>query len=336
MVARRTVLVGVLAVLAVVALGLAAAALETTVSESSPGGSGVGDRTDVVGGGDLASGGLELTEESGRTVVRPPCLVVVEDLGPRLLALGAAVYVLFLWRDGSHGLAGLAALGAVLPLALLVAGLTQCTTGDVQFSFGFTGATPEGLVSGGGATGIAGGETAVTTPTLGLGLLLAVAVLASVVLLFVATGDDERPDAASAADPDAEPDGPDSLAAAAGVAADRLEDDAAVDNTVYRAWHEMTAHLDVDDPHTTTPAEFATAATEAGVPREDVTALTELFEEVRYGDRDVTPERRRRAVAALRRVEATDAPDDRVPDAASVETTEESTPTERETDISED
>lgn len=336
MVARRTIVAGTLAVLAVVALGVAAAALETTTSESSPGGSGVGDRPDVVGAGDLASGGLELTDESGRTVVRPPCLAVVEDVGPRLLALGAVVYLLFLWRDGSHALAGLAALGAVLPLALLVAGLTRCTTSDVQFSFGFAGDTPEGLLSGGGATGVAGGETAVTTPTLALGLVVALAGLASVVLLFVTTGDDERPDAEPAADPDAEPDGPDSLGAAAGAAADRLEDDAAVDNAVYRAWGEMTAHLDVDDPHTTTPAEFTTAATEAGVSREDVTALTALFEEVRYGDRDVTPERRRRAVAALRRVEATDASDDRVPDAASVETTEESTPTKRETDVSED
>jgi hypothetical protein len=36
---------------------------------------------------------------------------------------------------------------------------------------------------------------------------------------------------------------------------------------------------------------------------DDVRELTDLFEEVRYGDREVTAERERRATDALRRIE---------------------------------
>jgi len=71
----------------------------------------------------------------------------------------------------------------------------------------------------------------------------------------------------------------------------------------------MTDHLEVRDPTSSTPAEFATAAVEAGMAREHVDELTELFEAVRYGGADVTEDRERRAVEALRRIEATYAGD---------------------------
>jgi len=97
---------------------------------------------------------------------------------------------------------------------------------------------------------------------------------------------------------------------AAGRAADDLQADASVGNTVYRAWEEMTAALDVPRRSTTTPTEFADAAVEAGLAREDVRELTAIFEAVRYGDRPVTDERERRAETALRRIESTYAGDD--------------------------
>nr|WP_303646991.1 DUF4129 domain-containing protein [Haloarchaeobius salinus] len=90
----------------------------------------------------------------------------------------------------------------------------------------------------------------------------------------------------------------------AGAVADRLEQNAGTENEVFRAWVEMTRHLPVDHPRSSTPSEFADAAVEAGVEREDVTELTELFEEVRYGGEPVTDERERRAVEALRHIEA--------------------------------
>jgi len=96
----------------------------------------------------------------------------------------------------------------------------------------------------------------------------------------------------------------DEFAAAAGRAADRIEDTDDVDNEIYRAWVEMTRHLDVPHPESSTPGEFATAAVDAGIDREDVDELTALFERVRYGHTAATSERETRASDALRRIEA--------------------------------
>jgi len=95
------------------------------------------------------------------------------------------------------------------------------------------------------------------------------------------------------------------VADAAGRAADRLDAADDLENAVYRSWHEMTAHLDVERPDASTPAEFADAAVDAGMDRDDVAELTRLFEAVRYGDAPATAERAERATAALRRIERT-------------------------------
>jgi hypothetical protein len=65
----------------------------------------------------------------------------------------------------------------------------------------------------------------------------------------------------------------------------------------------MTRHLDVPNPESSTPAEFAAVAVEAGIDREDVEELTALFEAVRYGGESPTEDRERRALEALRSVE---------------------------------
>jgi len=94
------------------------------------------------------------------------------------------------------------------------------------------------------------------------------------------------------------------LAAAAGEAAERLQEhDADVDNEVYRAWWEMTSLLNVPKPDSATPGEFAEAAIEAGLDESHVDDLTTLFEEVRYGRRD--PEsREQRAIEVFQDIEA--------------------------------
>lgn len=101
-----------------------------------------------------------------------------------------------------------------------------------------------------------------------------------------------------------------SIGRAAGVAADRIVGNAAVDNEVYRAWVTMTDLLDVPNPDTSTPADFAAAAVDAGMDREDVEELTALFRAVRYGPGEATPNREQRAVDALRRIESTYGPED--------------------------
>ncbi|QLH78081.1 DUF4129 domain-containing protein [Halosimplex rubrum] len=96
---------------------------------------------------------------------------------------------------------------------------------------------------------------------------------------------------------------PRDLAAAAGRAADRLEEhNADVDNEVYRAWWEMTSMLDVPNPDSATPGEFADAAVAAGMGEDDVAELTRLFEEVRYGQRDAVS-REKVALSVFRSIE---------------------------------
>lgn len=93
------------------------------------------------------------------------------------------------------------------------------------------------------------------------------------------------------------------LGAAAGRAADRIGTETDTENEVYRAWREMIELLELGDPQSATPGAFARKAMAAGLAEEDVTDLTELFEQVRYGDRPVTTDRERAAVNTLRRIE---------------------------------
>ncbi len=100
-------------------------------------------------------------------------------------------------------------------------------------------------------------------------------------------------------------DAPEEIGRVAGELADEIEDGVAVSNGVYDAWTEMTDILDIDDPETSTPGEFRDAALAAGLERQDVEELTDLFEEVRYGTARPTEERETRALEALRRIERT-------------------------------
>ncbi len=91
---------------------------------------------------------------------------------------------------------------------------------------------------------------------------------------------------------------------AAGQAADRIEaSDREFENEIYTAWTEMVDVVDLRDPETSTPKEFASAAVAAGLDRQHVDALRNVFEEVRYGERAVTPEREQQALEALREIE---------------------------------
>lgn len=140
-------------------------------------------------------------------------------------------------------------------------------------------------------------------PPLVLVGVLGVVLLVAAAAVVRATGDqyDDLEDPEDEAE-EAEADVSD-LAAAAGAAADRLEKhNADVDNAVYRAWWEMTQLLDVPEPDSWTPGQFADAAVEVGMSRDHVEELTTLFEEVRYGRRD--PEGREdHAVEVFRTIE---------------------------------
>lgn len=94
------------------------------------------------------------------------------------------------------------------------------------------------------------------------------------------------------------------VAAAAGRAANRIGRAESFENEIHRAWWEMTSAMSVPDPDTKTPGEFAERAIRAGMDERDVRDLTALFEDVRYGDGEPTPDEVDRAVALLERIEA--------------------------------
>jgi hypothetical protein len=300
-----------LALLAIVSLALAAATLDSAVVTEGASGlggddSGFGSERRASEDPRLGSAGEENTSSSGGVpfsscwpAVREPA--VLAGLAVAFLGLFAAVY-----RSTRSTFAGLVVCAGVgLPVGLIWAVLAVCITPSAGGSQNATGVAvrnwSSGGAGGGGGIGAAGAET-VSTPTLLLILLVAVALAAAGVALLVGgrdDGDDDEPAESST-------DAPETIGRVAGAAADRIDAGGSVDpgNEVYRAWREMTASLDVESPETTTPREFQRAAVEAGMAREDVSALTSLFESVRYGGLDPTEETERRAVETLRRIEA--------------------------------
>jgi len=135
------------------------------------------------------------------------------------------------------------------------------------------------LAAGGGLS--TGEERVVTRRPVGYLLLAALVIGLLVAFVFAGSSSVETPDDSDGAEPDAA-----EIGEIAGDAADAIEQEAAHANAVYRAWAEMTAVLDVAEPATATPAEFADAAAAAGLAEDDVAELTDLFREVRYGGVD--------------------------------------------------
>ncbi|MDZ7701781.1 MAG: DUF4129 domain-containing protein [Halobacteriales archaeon] len=305
----------VIALVAILAIALAAATLNTAVvHEGSAGAAGGGGFGQGVGEGQGQTEGDSGDPSSfgfsgfgGAIPVIPfPCYPFLNELwffAGAAAVVGLALYGLYRRKGPLVPIGVVAAFG---PPALLVhALLTACRSAeDVRLSlpFGAREANSTGafsLTSGQGGAGAAAGGTPIVS--VALALVLGLALIVAVALLFQSTGDDQPPAREAEETPD-----PVQMAAigrAAGRAADRIEGDAEPDNAVFEAWKEMTDGLDVPNPEASTPSEFALAADDAGMAREDVRELTELFESVRYGTAEPTAEREERAVAALRRIE---------------------------------
>lgn len=305
----------VLALVAILAIALAAATLNTAVvHEGSAGGGGQGGFGQGVGSGqgqeegeDADPSSFGFTGFGGALPVIPlPCYPILNELwflAGAALVVGAGLYLIHR-RKGPLVPIGLVA-GFGPPALLVHALLTACqTTDQFRLSLGFTdqGNTSGSfaLTSGSGGAGTASGGTPIVSVALFalLGLVLVVAVA----LLIQSTGDDQPAPPEAVEPPD--PVQMEAIGRAAGRAADRIEGDAEPDNAVYEAWKEMTDLLEVPNPEASTPSEFATAAVEAGMAREDVDELTAQFEAVRYGTAAPTEDREERAIAALRRIEA--------------------------------
>lgn len=222
----------------------------------------------------------------------------IDLLTSPLVVLGiVALYGLFLAgvaRRFSAAASVLVGLTLVPPLAIGYFFLTNCSGGSVI--------GPGGANAGGVARGL-GASSPVPAWMLIPFVLGVVAVGAAVLVLG---SNDVEEFETSTDEEDATPDDAvDDVAAAAGAAADRIDTTADVDNEVFRAWREMTDHLDIPNPESSTTGEFAHAAIEAGMNRDDVLALKGLFDEVRYGQADPSADREERAVSVLRDIEST-------------------------------
>jgi hypothetical protein len=313
---RDTAVALFLALLALLAIGIAAATLDNPVSSSSGDGFGSGSGDNSGSGQDAEDTATPSNEseplgipglEEGKVEAPSPCYEWLDTKWVKLGLVSAillvAGIVAYVTRIPIFGVAVVIPLSFFTYIVFLI--LTACSTFTLNFGgdISLGAAQPGGNNSSGGGMGTAA-ETVANQPSILLGVILVVLVGAAVVLLFFATGDTgEEPEEPEEMPP--EPPTPDigAVGRAAGDAADRIAGEANAGNEVYRAWAEMTEHLAMEGPESSTPAEFAEAAVDAGMAPDDVRELTALFEEVRYGTETATEDRESRALAALRRIE---------------------------------
>jgi hypothetical protein len=285
----------VLAVLAVLAFGAAAATIDTATDEGVAGDS----EGSGFGGPRFSLGAINDSAAGGGNFQLPPWLA--DLLLALVVVLGVVGFAAYVYQEGLSGLAKLAM--AVVIFTAVVSGLLYLFD-NVDFPSDGQG----GLIGGGppsfGTGGESGGSAVPSLfqdPSFVMFLVLGALVVGSLLVLARSTGSGSAPevDAPRPPEPSASVAG---VGEAAGRAADRIESDVALDNAVYRAWHEMTNHLDLPR-ETTTPGEFADAAVDAGMGRNDVRELTALFEQARYGGIEPGEATEARAVTALRNIE---------------------------------
>jgi hypothetical protein len=312
----RNVRVLILALLCVLAVTLAAATL-TNPTTDTPGSAGgpspfqeesPDDPEDDQSGAD-GNATTENDRESGSVLsLSLGCLGFL--LSPTFIVGALTALVVLIWVLKRHENL-VYALAVVFPLLMFLIPVYLAFT-----DCGSTIDTPSGgpmgaLENSTDPTKIGGTASETTqqlmTPLIVLGLLVVVAVVLAYLTVRASGDDTVEPEETT---PEVADEGDDgealaAVGAAAGRAADRIEEPADVDNEVFRAWREMTGHLNVENPDASTPTEFADVAREAGMDGEHVERLTNLFRDVRYGGRSPTEDREQEAVDALRAIEET-------------------------------
>lgn len=292
--------------LSVVAVGLVAATIDSVaVTGEGMGSGGEFDPTD-----DSSSQGdgldLEIQQSDGDGVSEHEQVIdlriCIEYLSSPISILGiflGSIVVLFgIYRRYNAATSGLFATFLVPFVMFWYFFLTNCTVDNSSETAGMLTGNEVLSQSDGGLS------TAPAVPPSLLAVVFGGVIVASAFALYSMTGEDETFEPVEDEDVPDDPDAAD-FARAAGRAADRIEEaNMPVDNAVYRAWLEMTRMLDIENPDTAAPRDFAELAVEVGLAEDDVWELTELFNEVRYGGKD--PENRgERALEILRTIERT-------------------------------
>ena len=288
-----------LAIVTVLAIAVGAAAIDAPARTTGTGGGSGGGSGGLFGEGST----FDLGQSSDTPTLGGGPPKIFFQLLIAVLVVGFLV-ALYLQRDeiGLRDLRNVAVVVAALGvLSIVFYSIIRSFSGSNSTGANGTMGRATPAVPGGGAGGAA--DTALQPVATNLPLVaLVVGAVLLVGLAAVFRSDDEDTPSETEPEPD-EATRMTEVGRAAGRAADRITDGRSVDNEVYRAWREMTDRLDVANPATQTPGEFARAAADAGMAREDVAELTDLFRTVRYGGHGSTDEREARAAAALRRIE---------------------------------
>ncbi|QSG01678.1 DUF4129 domain-containing protein [Natranaeroarchaeum sulfidigenes] len=285
----------IIAGMAIFAVAYAAATLESTIQPEGGGGDG------TIGDGDGGSGVVPVAQSEsppGETITIPFLDEILAILAVALL-VGLIAYVLIYRRQAFAMFLVIVASLVVLYLLSTVLDPTAIPPDVPELEPGDE--TPVGDGSGegwGDGTGV--DPTQPSPSALLVVLIVGLSVIGGVLALLRTPTDDSDESTQQSTG------GGENAAAigrAAGRAADRLEAEVDVDNEVYKTWREMAELADVDTPESSTPGEFADAAVETGLGRADVTELTRLFEDVRYGNAEPSEERERQAITIFRRIE---------------------------------
>jgi hypothetical protein len=309
----RNVRALIIALLCVLAVSLAAA---TLVNPQSPGGGGSGGGIGLLdpGGSENESASDASGEDANSSVAgQEPfslngiCITFLTT--PTFLFGAVLVFAGVFWglkRRRSLPYAFAVTFPMVMLLVVPYLLVTNCGGSPPETGGDLIPPLPDGgadVPSSGTGTNPSATDTLLSPPVLLL-VLIVVAVVLAFFVYRASGGEDVEPEEPA---PEAEVVEEDAslaaVGAAAGAAADRIEEAADVDNEVYRAWQEMTTHIDVRNPDASTPAEFAAAASDAGMDNRHVDTLTALFRDVRYGGEAPTEDREQRAVEALRAIE---------------------------------
>ncbi|ELY33164.1 hypothetical protein C500_02509 [Natrialba magadii ATCC 43099] len=298
---RNNLLIRVLAAIGgIVAVALVAATIDSPLETGGSGGSAPGS-----GNGDGGGDPIEQPPPPEDPATAPEIPTFLEYLIYAIVIIGVIAAVWYLLANRREAVK-LIAIGLVMALIGMALVYLFLEAGDPSLADEMIPGDENGEPA---APGSGDGERTDLVPTNAL-----VAVLAIITAIFVAgvfltrgSGEETEPGAVAPPEDEGQQQNEDALAvgSAAGRAADRLDDTDDVDNEIYRAWREMTQPLDVDRPESSTPGEFATAAIDAGLDRQHVDELTHLFEDVRYGTTETTPELEKRAVSILREIEVT-------------------------------
>ncbi|MFQ3294836.1 MAG: hypothetical protein ACI9EZ_001088 [Halobacteriales archaeon] len=309
----RTALQSIAAVVVgILVVGVAAATITAPLDTSSPtidprnpqaDGSGEFWDLELDGGDGLESGG----SSNDNSLLKGNCIPFLLTPTFYMLAVLAFAGLFLVVRHLMATEIGVVAVLIVSPWAILAHGwFTNCTPPKIENPpFGRKYYATEETKQVARTIEAAGQNSPIPGEVVGGLLLIALVVLPVLAAFGIRRyGDSEdAPEAADAAAPDEPLSG---VAKVAGQAADRIEGSVGdVDNEVFRAWKRMTEYVDVPEPKSSTPANFAQAARETGMNEEDVTLLTDLFRAIRYGGEVPTEERERRAIEALREIEAT-------------------------------